>query len=86
MFIGSDVASACEALVMSDRGCRVGAAAGPRAGGQWKGAPLQGWSSDIVASGGEGEGWTTDDVRGWRSGGADGFALARARLGVGAPS
>jgi hypothetical protein len=31
MFAGSDAASACEALVMSDRGSRAGAAAGPRA-------------------------------------------------------
>jgi hypothetical protein len=81
MFAGSDAVSACEALVVSDRGSRAGEAAGPRAGTRVGGAVAR--SSDIVASSGKGEGWTTCDVRGWSSGGGDGFALGRARPSAG---
>jgi hypothetical protein len=82
MFAGSDVASTCEALVVSERGSRAGEAVGPQAGTR-VGGGIARRSSDIVASSGEGEGWTTGDVRGWSSGAADSFALVRARPSAG---
>jgi hypothetical protein len=63
MFAGSDAASAREALVMSDSGSRAGAAARPRAGTRAGGAVARS-NNDIVASSGEGENWTTGNVRG----------------------